>query len=134
MGEGYRPLIDHDHFMGHGSFDFPRRLEPATNLAQHDKKLVLDLAVPGFTKDDIEVSIKGNVLTVKGHKPHRMEDTKVEYVVEEFSMDAFERQFKLDEEISTDHIAATCEHGVLHISFYDEKGKEYKRMHKIEVG
>lgn len=134
MGEGYKPLIDHSHFMGHSSFDFPRHLEPATNVAQHEKKLVFDVLVPGFTKDNLEVSIKGNVLTVKGEKPHHVEETGVEYMVEEFSTDSFERQFKLSEEVSTDHIEAKCENGLLRISFYDEKPKIYKRAHHIAVG
>lgn len=134
MGEGYKPLIDHSHFMGHNSFDFPRHFEPATNIAQHEKELVFDVLVPGFTKDNLEVSIKGDMLTVKGEKPHRVRETGVEYVVEEFSTDSFERQFKLSKDVSTDHIEAKCENGVLHISFYDEKPKTYKRAHNIEVG
>jgi HSP20 family protein len=134
MGEGYRPLIDHDHFMGHGSFDFPRHHHtPLANIAKHEKKLVLDVLVPGFTKDDLEVSIKGDVLTVRGRKPQRVEETGVEYVMEEFAFDAFERNFKLSKEVSTDEMEAKCENGVLHISFLDDKGKEYKRVHKIEV-
>ncbi len=133
MGEGYRPLIDHNHFMGHGSFDFPRHDTPPANIARHEEKLVLDILVPGFTKDDLEVSIKGDLLTVKGHKPQRVEETGVEYVVEEFAMDGFERKFKLSKEVSTDEIEAKCEHGILHINFLNEKGKEYKRIHKIDV-
>jgi HSP20 family protein len=133
MGEGYRPLIDHNHFMGHGSFDFPRHDAPPANVAKHEEKLVLDVLVPGFAKEDLEVSIKGDLLTVKGHKPQHVEETGVEYVVEEYAIDAFERNFKLSKEVSADEVEAKCENGVLRICFLDGKGKEYKRAHKIEV-
>lgn len=132
MGEGFKPLIDHNHFMGHSSFDFPAKREiPAVNIGKHEKKLVMDISVPGFTKDDIEVMIKGEYLIVRGEKPRKMEETGVDYVVEEFSMDTFERKFHLAKDLNSDHVEAKCENGVLSISFFDEK--ETSNPQKVEV-
>lgn len=133
MGESYKPLIDSSHFLGRSSFDFPWHEMPPTNVSKQEKKVVLDVSVPGFTKDDLEVTIKGNVLTVKGDKPHHLEKTGVEYIVEEFSTDSFERKFKLSDDISADHMEAKCEHGVLHISFIDNKPEVHKRAHHVKV-
>lgn len=120
--------------MGRSSFDFPdRRKLPAVNVGKEEKKLVMDISVPGFTKDDIEVMIKGDYLVVKGKKPRHVEETGMDYIVEEFSMDAFERKFHLAEELNSDHVEAKCENGVLRISFYEEKEKEVGKVQKIEV-
>lgn len=133
MGDGYRPLIDPSHFLGRSSFDFPWHAVPPANVSKQDKKVVFDIAVPGFTKDDLEVTIKGNILTVKGEKPNNLEKTGVNYIVEEFSADSFERKFKLSDEMSDDHLEATCEHGVLHISFIDNKPEVHKNVHHVRV-
>lgn len=132
MGEGFKPLIDHNHFMGHSSFDFPvKRDIPAVNVGKHEKKLVMDISVPGFTKEDIEVMIQGEYLIVRGKKPLTREETGVDYVVEEFSMDAFERKFHLAEGLNADHVEAKCENGILSICFFNEK--ETGSTQKVEV-
>ncbi len=133
MGEGYKPLIDHSHFMGHSSFAFPRHEMPAANVARHEKKLVVDVAVPGFAKEDLEVTIRGRVLTVKGQREKHVEAANVEYMMEEFSMDSFKRKFHLTDDLSDDQIEANYENGVLRISFFDDNQETDKKVHKIEI-
>lgn len=133
MGEGYKPLIDTNHFLGHSSFDFPRHGTVAVNVAKHDKKLVMDIMVPGFAKDDIEIVMKGNVLTVKGKRQAHEEEKGVEYIVEEFNSDVFERKFHLAETINTETVIAKCENGILRISFFDEKENESEEARVVEI-
>lgn len=95
--------------------------------------MVLDILVPGFAKDDLEVTVKGDILTVKGEKPHRVESKNVEFIKEEFCTDSFERKYKLSEEISTDRMEAKCENGILHISFIENHVERGKKAHKVEV-
>lgn len=94
---------------------------------------MLDISVPGFTRDELEIMVKGNALIVRGTKPHHVEKTGVEYIVEEFSMDAFERKFKLSDELIAEHIEAKCENGVLHISFSDETTAADKKPHHVNI-
>lgn len=133
MGQGYKPLIDPGHFLGHSAFDFPWHNLPPANLSKHAEKLVLDISVPGFTKDDLEILLKGNLLTVKGNKPHHTEKMGADYIVEEFSMDSFERKFKLSDEARADRIEAKCENGVLHICFFEADKNTGKKEHKVDV-
>ncbi len=133
MGEGFKPLIDHNHFMGHSSFDFPRHGTVAVNVAKHDKKLVMDIMVPGFAKEDIEIIVKGNVLTVKGKRQQHEEEKGVEYIVEEFNSDVFERKFHLADTLNTESVMAKCENGILRISFFDEKEGQAEAVRLIEI-
>lgn len=133
MGDTYSPLVDTSHFLGRSPFDIPWHVLPPANVSKQDAKVVLDLSVPGFKKEDLEITIKGNTLTVKGKKPHRLEKTGVAYIVEEFSMDKFERKFKLAEELSAERVEASCEDGILRISFTDSETKSDSKAHKIEV-
>jgi HSP20 family protein len=120
MGERYGPLVDSSHFLGRSPFDIPWHETPAANVSKQKEKVVLEVSVPGFTKDDLEIVIKGRTLIVKGEKPHRLEKTGVEYIMEEFSMDSFERKFKLADEFHAERMEAKCENGVLRISFFKE--------------
>ncbi|MCF8247014.1 MAG: Hsp20/alpha crystallin family protein [Saprospiraceae bacterium] len=120
MGERYSPLIDSSHFLGRSPFDIPWHEMPPTNVSKQEEKVVLEVSVPGFTKDDLEIVLKGRTLIVKGEKPHRLEKTGVECIMEEFSMDSFERKFKLADGFQAEHMEAKCENGVLRISFFKE--------------
>ncbi len=133
MGQGYKPLIDSGHFLGHSAFDFPWRNLPPANLSKQAEKMVLDISVPGFTKDDLQILLKGNILTVKGNKPLHSEQKSVDYIVEEFSLDSFERKFKLSDEACADRMEAKCENGVLHISFFEANQKLDKKAHRVAV-
>jgi HSP20 family protein len=133
MGESYRPLVDSSHFLGRSSFDIPWHALPPTNISKQDKNVVLDISVPGFRKDELEITVKGNTLTVKGKKPHHVEKTGVEYIVEEFSMDTFERKFKLADELCAEHMEAKCENGLLRISFSDKIAAADKKPHHVKV-
>lgn len=133
MGESYRPLVDSSHFLGRSSFDIPWHVLPPANISKQDKKVVLDVSVPGFSRDELEITINGNLLTVKGNKPNHIEKTGVEYIVEEFSTEKFERKFRLADELCAEHIEAKCENGLLHISFSDEITLEDKKPHRVNI-
>ncbi|MBI1226087.1 MAG: Hsp20 family protein [Bacteroidetes bacterium] len=133
MGDSYSPLVDSSHFLGRSSFDIPWHAMPPANVSKHDKKFMLDISVPGFTKEELEVKIKGNYLTVKGNKPGKVKTMMTESIIEEFSMDAFERKFRLSDELSAEHIEARCENGLLQISFSGTATAEDKKPHHVKV-
>lgn len=134
MGDGYSPLVDSSHFLGRSSFDIPWHVLPPANVSKQDKKIVLDISVPGFTKDDLEIMVKGNSLIVKGTKPNHAINSDMVHIVEEFSMDNFERRFKLSDELCAEHIEAKCENGLLHISFSNDATEADKKPHLVEIG
>lgn len=135
MGERYAHVIDPYHFLGRSSFDIPRheRKEPSVNIRREGADFVLELAVPGFTKEEIQVLLDDDILTVRGakrHSEHREEDQ--EYILEEFEIDSFERSFKLAKRITQDQISAHYEHGVLRLTFINLT-EEVKPARQVEI-
>lgn len=120
MGERYAHLIDPYHFLGRSSFDIPRhgKKVPAVNLLQNGKDFVLEIAVPGFAREEIQVFLEEDVLTVRGEK-HRsaQHEQDRDYVLEEFDTDSFERSFKLARSLDRKEIEARYENGVLRLTF-----------------
>ncbi|MDX1666345.1 MAG: Hsp20/alpha crystallin family protein [Saprospiraceae bacterium] len=138
MGERYARLIDPDHFLGRSAFDIRRNwdhLRPPVNIVKKEggKIFEIELAIPGFRKEDIEIMVKDDIMTVKGEKSRREKGESSEYVLEEFDFDTFERRFLLSPSISHEKITATYRKGILLITFTDVPKEEERASQKVKV-
>lgn len=70
------------------------------------------LAVPGYEKSEIQISLDKFRLTVKGLK---QKNTDIKYTTREFDYSSFERVFYLPENIQIEKIEAKSENGILNI-------------------
>ena len=92
----------------------PTRLnQPAVNTYERDDAFVLELALPGWTKDAVTLEVDGDLLIVKGE---RAQDDAPEYRRREFGLTSFEKSFHLPEQVDLDAIGAALEQGVLSIT------------------
>lgn len=84
---------------------------------EDDKALVAEVQAPGFTKDDIEVSVNNGVLEIKGEKQDKAEDKKGKrsYMVRE-SHASFYRRLALPKYADPSHIGAEFDNGVLKVT------------------
>ena len=135
MGETWKRYIDPYHFLGKSAFDIPwgDKYVPSANIHRKGVDFVLDLAVPGFEKEEIEIIVKDDVLTIKGEKSHS--ETRLDqkdYILEEFDFDSFERSFKLAPSIVEDQIEAHYKNGVLTLVFAGVLEEE-RPYQKIEI-
>jgi len=80
-----------------------------------DGNVVVRADVPGLDPKDIEVSVLGNVLTIKGERKDEQEVKKENYFRREVSYGAFERRVTLPEGAQTDKIKATFKNGVVEV-------------------
>jgi HSP20 family protein len=88
--------------------------------------------LPGLEEKDVEVSLEGDLLTVKGEKKGESEKKKKDYYVMERHYGAFRRSFRLPETVDDSKIKASFEKGVLHLTL--PKAAEAKRKaKKIEI-
>lgn len=136
IGDGYAPVIDHDHFLGHSAFQFPWKKDlkkPAVNLQQRGEEFVLEIAVPGFAKDELSVSIQDDLLLVRGQKKHAEKMEDVHYILEEFDTESFERRFRLSPTIMEDRIRAKYENGVLRLFFYESPDEDLSLKRDIPL-
>ncbi|AEV98621.1 heat-shock protein Hsp20 [Niastella koreensis] len=89
---------------------------PAVNISEDEKEFNVDLAVPGFKKDDIKIKINDDILTISAeNKTESEEEKNKEYTRREYSYSAFTRSFRLPDNIDSGHIDAHFEDGILKI-------------------
>lgn len=92
---------------------------PSVNIKENEKEFSLEMAIPGFSKENFEVNVENNILTISSAKKEEKEEkaAKENYVRREFHYSSFKRSFTLNEKsIDTDNIEARYENGILHIS------------------
>ena len=78
--------------------------------------MVVRADVPGLNPKDIEVSVLGNALMIKGERKDEQEVKKENYFRREVSYGAFERHMTLPEGAQTDKIKATFKNGVVEVT------------------
>lgn len=88
---------------------------PAVDVAEDDKAYTLTAELPGLTEKDIEVSLTGDMLTIKGEKKQEHEEKTKDYIVSERSYGEFRRAFTLPESAARDNVEASFSNGVLKI-------------------
>ena len=88
-------------------------LRPAVDVHEDDKGYTLSVELPGSKKDDIDVELDGNVLTIRGEKKSEREEKKerAHYVERRFG--SFSRSFSLPPDAEGDRIDASFQDGVL---------------------
>lgn len=90
------------------------------NLSSDEKQYSLEITAPGFTKEELSIDLKDNVLTIKGEHSSEVTENDKKYSRREFSRSSFIRSFIVPEDTSNE-IDAKLENGVL---FIDLKKKE----------
>ncbi len=134
MGENFTHLIDGEHLMGRSSFDIPRRRRVAANLAEDEEEYTLELAVPGFKKEDLEIVLDQDMLRIVGKRSATVETNDQRYLINEFGVESFERLFKLASDIADDRIEAKLEYGILTVRFFKRKGETTEAAQRINIG
>lgn len=135
MGENFAHLIDPDHFLGRSAFDIKYKKDlPAANIIHKDEKIFeLELAVPGFTKDELEVLVSNGILTIRGEKSKSDQKIRSKFILEEFDFRSFERCFRLAENIAHENIDAHYENGILKLTFIDVPEEDERTYRKVKV-
>ena len=106
MNEFLRP----DWFGGVDNF---KQNVPAANVKETESDYVLELAIPGRKKEDFNVEIDNDILTISSEVKSGENKEDDGYTRREFTFSSFKRVFSLPETISLDKINATYEDGIL---------------------
>lgn len=94
----------------------PTNVIGKVNVSEDDKTYGISLALPGYTKEDINIEMKDDVIVVSSEIENTNEEKTYNYVKKEFSISSFERSFNLPDDVDKDNINASMENGVLSIT------------------
>jgi HSP20 family protein len=92
-----------------------RRWVPAMDLAETDEQLVLRADLPGLDRDDIEIEVKDNVLTISGERKAEHQRSGEGFHRIERSFGRFSRSLGLPRGIDATSVTASFENGVLEV-------------------
>jgi len=105
---------------------------PAVNTREGDDAYYIELDLPGIKKEDVEISVDKNILTIKGKREVKKEEEKDDYYRIESMYGTFARSFTLPEKVDSENIRATGENGVVEITIPKLK-VEKETTKKIEI-
>ena len=91
-----------------------------------DNKWIIELALAGFSKDDIEIEVKDNIMNIKGE----LKEENNEFVYKGISSRKFSKSFTLAE--FTECESATMENGILSI-ILEKNIPEDKKPQKVKI-
>ncbi len=89
---------------------------PAIDLYQTDDELVVKAAVPGMKAEDVQISVTGDILTIKGETKENSDVKEKAYHIREQRWGAFERNISLPTVVVSDKAKAEFEDGVLTVT------------------
>lgn len=88
---------------------------PTMDLYEEKDALVARFDLPGLDPKDVEVSLQGDLLTIKGERREERTEKDAKNLRREQFYGAFERTVKLPCQVSVDKVKATSHHGVMSI-------------------
>jgi HSP20 family protein len=89
---------------------------PAIEVYEKEDKFMVKAELPGMTEEDIDVSVVGDTLTIKGERKAESEVKEEDYYCCERSYGSFSRSIALPSSVDAKKIEASYEDGVLEVS------------------
>lgn len=90
-------------------------LVPRVDICESDGSYLFKADLPGVEKQDVSVSLAGDLLTIQGERRRSSEETKPHFHRMERSYGSFSRSFTLPEDADPASIQAHCDNGELTI-------------------
>lgn len=93
-----------------------RNLTPSVNICKTEEMFGLELAAPGLKKEDFNINLDNNVLTISAELKNESEEKNERLIRREFSFSSFNRSFSLPKTIDLDNIKADYTNGILKVT------------------
>lgn len=89
---------------------------PVVDIEEDNDKIMVKAEVPGMIREDIKVSVQGNLLTITGERKQENETKNKTFHRIERSYGRFSRMITLPTDVDADKVKASYKDGVLNIS------------------
>jgi len=130
-----------DRFFENDLFDWSSRnysntntTLPSVNIKESIENFEVEVAAPGFTKDDFKIELKHDLLTVSSEKEIENETKEGQHFsLREFSYQSFSRSFSLPNTADSEKIGAKYENGILRIMIPKKEEAKPKPARQIAI-
>lgn len=103
------------------------------NILEGEKVFEIQMAIPGYSKEDVQVKVENGLLTVSNLEKESSENEELQFVRREFSINGFERSFRLSRWVDQESISAKVENGVLYIEIPKKEEAIAKPSREIKI-
>ncbi len=107
-------ILNPDTFFHNGAKSAP------ANIYTHDDSFEIQIEAPGFNKEDFEITLEGDQMTISGKTELAEEKSDRRIVKREFQFGNFKRSFTLPDTANKDKIKASYENGILFVKIEKE--------------
>lgn len=120
-------LLSNDFFM-------ENKWVPAMNIKENDENFEIEVAAPGFNKEDFEIVYENGIIRIAVEHKEETEEKEETFTKREFNYQSFTRSFTLPENVNEEEkIEATYNHGILKLVLAKLKESEIHPKKIIEV-
>lgn len=92
---------------------FETEWAPQIDFSETEKEFILRLEAPGVKKDDFDITLEGNLLTITGHRELVQQEEAEETIWKEREEGRFVRCLRMPKAVQADKVAANYEDGIL---------------------
>jgi HSP20 family protein len=131
-----------DRFFRNDLFDFwnggdtPVETIPSINITEEQNDYKVELAAPGMKKDDFNIDIDNNIVTISSEKETETSNgngkDQKNYTFREYNYSKFSRSFSIPDNAETSKITAKYSDGILCLTI-PKKAEQVKKSQKIKI-
>jgi HSP20 family protein len=103
---------------------------PSVDIYENKDQIVLEAELPGMKREDFELSVENNVITLRGERQFEKKDDSDNYHRVERSYGSFTRSFTLPQTVSGEGATAEYRNGVLRVAL---PKREETKARRIEI-
>lgn len=107
-------------------------VNPAIDVTENDDSITLTAELPGLAEEDVDLTVREGVLTLKGEKKHERDEDKDNVHVTERSYGSFQRTMPVPDRVDADRISAKFDKGVLKVVM-PKKAEAVSAARKIAI-
>ncbi|MGB8658637.1 MAG: Hsp20/alpha crystallin family protein [Candidatus Zixiibacteriota bacterium] len=128
-------LFDHFYRLKHSPVLTDRRVwRPPTDVFEREDQIVVLMEIAGMKPPDLNVTLSGDVLVIRGERPEKASVSRTVYQNMEINHGPFERNIQIHEPVDRNNIKATYQGGFLEILIPKKRGAiSEKKEISIEV-
>lgn len=128
-------VIDRN-FSDYGYGECTKSTTPRVDVAERKDSYVLDMELPGYTENDVEIDLKDRVLTIssklkdakKAEKEEKKDNADSVFLIKERRNATFSRSFTMPEDIDQEKVSAAFKNGLLTIVIPRKAETQSKRI------
>lgn len=107
---------------------------PAVNIIDNKENYEIEVAAPGFKKEDFEIKVENGMLVIAAEHEMKKEEKESNYTRKEFGYSTFHRTFALPENVDEEAISAKYTDGILRLTMKKmEMQEEAGNVKKIKI-